>query len=207
MWGVQASSSAEADRRLRRSADLLLIVVLVTTVFTASGWEYGLARRLIETSSLPLIWIAIGGRALCALYTGGRRRDELVTVGPYAVCRHPAVLFTLIGIAGLGAQSGSLILTALFLIAAIIAYLPQIREEEASLERRIPRDFAAYRSLTPPVIPRLSLWRSPETIAVRPGSFLQSLVGSLPLLAAWLALNAVGFLQQVEMIPVVVLWP
>lgn len=209
MTGIdETSAGGLVERRLGGMAVICVIASLIATVFTTgSGWEHGLTRRLIEDSGLTLIWIAIGGRALCSLYTGGRRRGELVTVGPYSVCRHPAVFFTLVGVFGMGAQSGSLILSTVFLTSAILVYLPLIRAEEAGLMRRTPRDFAAYRSLTPLIVPRIGLWRSPETISAMPASFYGSLVGSLPLLAAWPLLNLVALLQQVEMIPVVVRWP
>ena len=53
-----------------------------------------------------------------SLYIAGRKGRELVTVGPYSTCRNPLYFFSIVGAAGMGAQSGSL---TLGLICGMIA--------------------------------------------------------------------------------------
>ena len=84
-------------------------------------------RRLIEDGGLLVLCIAIVGRAWCMLFSGGRRPDQLVTIGPYSVSRNPIHLFTLLAVVGMGAQSGSLTLSLLFLLTALTIILPRIR--------------------------------------------------------------------------------
>jgi protein-S-isoprenylcysteine O-methyltransferase Ste14 len=49
------------------------------------------------------------GRTWCSLDISGRKKRELVTVGPYALVRNPLYIFTLLEAFGIGAQSGSML--------------------------------------------------------------------------------------------------
>jgi protein-S-isoprenylcysteine O-methyltransferase Ste14 len=50
-------------------------------------------HELAETIGLVLIIVSIFGRTWCAIYLSGRENRELVTRGPYSVCRHPMYSF------------------------------------------------------------------------------------------------------------------
>ena len=51
------------------------------------------------------------------LYVGGRKNAELVTTGPYSMMRNPLYFFSLLGVAGVGAQTGSVLAT--FAVTAV----------------------------------------------------------------------------------------
>lgn len=98
------------------------------------------ASRFLVEPSLPLtiagaLWIALGV-ALWALtlrsFLHGFPRGELITTGPYGLCRHPLyasfVLFVVPGI-GLVTQTWTILLAALAGIALTSTLIP--REERA----------------------------------------------------------------------------
>lgn len=157
------------QHRRRRSVALGLALVMAVALCTGSIWpQDGAARALIENIGLGMIAIAVVGRAWCSLYIGGRKAEQLVTTGPYSVCRNPLYLFSFVGAFGVGAQSGSMTLGVIFLLAATAIFIPLIRREETYLANAMPQAFGVYRSMTPRLWPQLRLWRSPQEMTIRP---------------------------------------
>ena len=204
---TRAELSAVQHRR-RRSVALGLGFAMTVALLTGSRWhDDGMLRTLIETIGLLVIAIAVVGRAWCSLYIGGRKAEELVTTGPYSVSRNPLYVFSFLGAFGVGAQSGSLTLALVFLLATMAIFMPLIAREETYLAHAMPRLFAAYRSMTPRLWPRPGLWRSPEQITIRPDLFLRTLADGLPFVLAWPIFEGIEALQQANVLPVLVRWP
>jgi len=81
--------------------------------------------------------------------------QRLVTTGPYALCRNPMLLGTVIYYLGISLLLNSLsavILTALFLLCSV-AYIKLVEERE--LEARFGKEYEEYKRKTPFLIPRL----------------------------------------------------
>ena len=81
--------------------------------------------------------------------------QRLVTTGPYALCRNPMLLGTVIYYLGISLWLSSLsamMLTGLFLLCSI-AYIKLIEEKE--LEARFGREYEEYEKKVPFLIPRL----------------------------------------------------
>lgn len=204
---ARAELSAVQHRR-RRSVAGGLALLMGISVCTGSIWQAdGLEHRLIENAGLVLIVIAVVGRAWCSLYIGGRKATELVTTGPYSISRNPLYMFSFIGALGVGAQSGSLTLSVLFLLGAMAIFLPLILREEMFLRETMPTEFAAYRRQTPRLMPRFALWKSPEEITVRPPFFLRTLLDGLPFVLAWPLFEGIAALQAAGILPEILRWP
>lgn len=106
--------------------------------------------------ALGIFLAAIGafGRQWCSLYIGGRKTRELVTTGPYSLCRNPLYLFSFIGAAGVALSSHSL---TMFLVVSgfLFVYYPGvIRSEEVKLKAAHGDAFAQYCATTPALWPR-----------------------------------------------------
>lgn len=207
--GVPSRAALSAiQHRRRRSVAVGLLLVLSLALFTGSRWGEGNGPGLpIEPIGLVLIVVAIVGRGWCSLYIGGRKASELVTTGPYSVTRNPLYGFSFMGSLGVGLQSGSLLLGLVFLLAAMAIFLPLIAREESFLDYAMPRQFDAYRRATPLIWPRLSLWRSPEELTVRPSLFLRTLSDGLPFILAWPLFDGIDALQRGGFLPVLLRWP
>lgn len=125
-------------------------------------------HEAVEMLGIALILVAILGRTWCTLYIGGRKAQELTRSGPYSISRNPLYLFSFIGAAGIGAQTGSLLIAALFLAGAVAVFLPVILREERALKEIFKCDFSDYQASVPRFGPQFSSWRDVETIEVKP---------------------------------------
>jgi protein-S-isoprenylcysteine O-methyltransferase Ste14 len=162
----------------RRMFALFLVAIIVAGVlpfvsFLPDG--EGSLHEWSEVVGLVLIGVAIVGRTWCTLYIGGRKSREIVATGPYSVSRNPLYLFSFVGIAGIGAQAGSIILGPILVLVALAIFLPVIEREEAALSRRFGPDYDSYRARVPRFGPRLSAWQDMEMVTVSPKLFWRTL--------------------------------
>ncbi|RZJ44864.1 MAG: isoprenylcysteine carboxylmethyltransferase family protein, partial [Brevundimonas sp.] len=133
------------QRRRKWFAGLVLVVLLGLTAsvrsVTAFGGDW---HDDVEALGLALIIIAIVGRGWCSLYIGGRKKAEIVDRGPYSITRNPLYVFSFIGAFGIGAQTGSLVIGAVFAIATVLVFLRTVGREEAWLAEHFGAPYAAY---------------------------------------------------------------
>jgi protein-S-isoprenylcysteine O-methyltransferase Ste14 len=161
--------------RTQRLRKLALLIAAITTAamlpFMRSWPDEGALHESIEVFGMFSIVLAVVGRCWCTLYIGGRKRKEIVDIGPYSISRNPLYLFSMIGIVGLGAQTGSLALALILLTVAIAIFLPVIMKEEEALRRDFGSGYTAYCARVPRFGPRFSTWQDSEIVAARPRLF------------------------------------
>jgi len=80
---------------------------------------------------------------------------HLITTGPFALCRNPMTLGTILAYLGFSILIGSVtsILIVLLFGAGLITYLKAIEEKE--LEARFGEEYLAYKASTPFILPRI----------------------------------------------------
>ncbi len=146
---------------IRKFALLVILVVgIIFAILTDSNWPaHSAARETIEISGLLLIVGCIVGRIYCTLYIGGKKATELVTTGPYSLCRNPLYFFSIMGAVGIGAQQGSITLAVSTGLVIYCLFLLVIFKEESFLENRFGRKFSTYKNRVPRLLPQLSLWK------------------------------------------------
>src|SRR3546814_15580461 len=94
------------------------------------------------------------------MYWGGHKGAELIDQGPYSISRNPLYLFSMMAVAGIGAQSGSLLLGPILALFVYAVFNNVIDEEERLLRKVFGRDYADYCARVPRFGPRLSAWKS-----------------------------------------------
>ena len=183
-------------QKIRKNALLaaLLGVVALTTI-TASYGNHAMHEG-VEALGLALIVICIVGRAWCSLYIGGRKKAEIVDRGPYSISRNPLYLFSFMGAFGVGAQTGSLTIGALFVAIAMVVFYFTIRREEVWLSEAFGQTYTDYCARTPRFGPDFSKWRDAESLDVRPRFFLITLRDGLIFLLAIPLFEAVEAMQN-----------
>ena len=120
--------------------------------------------ELLENLGLVLIIGGVLGRAWSILYIGGRKNRDLVTSGPYSMCRHPLYLFSTIAVAGFGLMLQSLVLTVVLTgLFGGALFVNALREEER-LRRMFGPAYDAYAESTPALIPAIGQFHTAEEV-------------------------------------------
>ncbi|MGE4157989.1 MAG: isoprenylcysteine carboxylmethyltransferase family protein [Planctomycetota bacterium] len=88
----------------------------------------------------------------------GQVADELNTTGMYSIVRNPLYLANVIIMAGVAFATGSLLFTAVTLLAYCLHYERIICCEEDFLSGKFGNDYAVWLERTPAFFPRLSQW-------------------------------------------------
>ena len=185
-------------QKVRKIALLIGLIAVVGLAFvTRSSWGDGSLHEGLEAVGLGLIVICIVGRAWCSLYIGGRKKAEIVDRGPYSISRNPLYIFSFMGAFGVGAQTGSLTLAALFLILTVAVFYATVRREEAWLSEAFGPTYAVYCARTPRFWPDFSKWRDEGMLEVKPQFFLTTLRDGLVFLLAVPLFESVEKLQNI----------
>jgi protein-S-isoprenylcysteine O-methyltransferase Ste14 len=123
------------------------------TVFDTLGWGAFLSGIMVR------LW--------ATLYLGGRKEKELVTDGPYSICRNPLYLGSLLIALSIGLMLQSLIFSA-GLALAVIAYAKgTVPAEEKLLREKFKEEFVKYCQHVPRFWPCLSNFHTADVIEVR----------------------------------------
>ncbi|HEY0600909.1 isoprenylcysteine carboxylmethyltransferase family protein [Brevundimonas sp.] len=162
----------------------LLALVALAVVTQSIGGIDGPWHESVEAIGLAAIVLSIVGRAWCTLYIGGRKKAEIVDRGPYSLSRNPLYVFSFVGAFGIGAQSGSLVIAAAFVGAAVLVFHFTVLREEAFLLREFGDSYERYMARTPRFWPRFSLWRDADELTIRPSLFLLTIRDGLVFLLA-----------------------
>ena len=139
-----------------------------------------------------LVAAAFLGRIWCSVFIAGRKDAQLVTDGPYALCRHPLYSLSLLAAVGLGLGTRSWLLTAITLLLLGVLFLRASRAEDALLASLHGERFREYCARTPRFWPRrpdaahAAEAVLPERIEVLPRVFWKAFLdaGSFALLLA-----------------------
>jgi protein-S-isoprenylcysteine O-methyltransferase Ste14 len=129
----------------------LVLSLLGKPLLPLSGWG------AIACDVVAWAILAAGGvlRLRSILYVGGRKGTSLVTDGPYAMCRNPLYLGSLLSaLAGaIFLKSGVMIVAILLVSGFYIAFV--IRSEELQLEAAFGDEWRKYVASVPRILPRI----------------------------------------------------
>jgi len=197
--------SALRDLQRRRKQVLVLGIALwvLLVLFSRSRWQETAPhiQALVEIAGLLLIFVCILGRTWCTLYIGGYKKRELITKGPYSVVRNPLYVFTSLGAAGMGAQTGSVVIALLSAAATVAIFSTVARREEAFLAATFP-EFADYAARVPRFWPRWSVWQEADELRVRPHLVRRTFLDACLFLLAVPGAGLLAWLQQAAGLPV-----
>jgi protein-S-isoprenylcysteine O-methyltransferase Ste14 len=208
-----AAQAAQAQlavlQRRRKRAILVASLILAATVPFVQAWHHPAFHlvEVVEAVGRVLIAIAILGRAWAMLYIGGRKATRLATEGPYSISRNPLYWFSFLGAAGLGAQSGSVTLAAIFAAGAVLIFLPVIKREEAALRTIFGAAYEHYCERTPRFGPRLAAWRDAATVEISPALLYRTIADGLVFVALVPLFELIDWAQAAGYLGVVVRVP
>jgi protein-S-isoprenylcysteine O-methyltransferase Ste14 len=134
--------------RLRATFAIYVGLVAATAVVGPRtmpvGWYY-----FCGAAGFVCVALACLGRIWTSLFIAGHKDVELITTGPYSLCRHPLYACSMLGALGLGLTTRSPLLCVVIvvLIAALVVYAAA--GEEQFLADTFPEQFKAYADATP----------------------------------------------------------
>lgn len=149
-------------KRLRKKRALLLRFAALAgfplILLARPYWAEHLYCDLIfESLAFILIVLGVLGRLWSYLHICGRKSRELVTTGPYALCRNPLYFFSLILVCGIGLLFENLVVFAGILTAFLLLHAIAINQEERKLAECFDAAYEEYRRKVPRLIPS---WRT-----------------------------------------------
>jgi protein-S-isoprenylcysteine O-methyltransferase Ste14 len=183
------------------------IVFVVALLATGSMWQGTLVGRAMFLAGILLAAIGMVGRIWCLTYSSGYKSSELVTQGPYSVCRNPLYFFSFVGLVGIGLATETLSLTLFLMAFFIIVYPAVIVGEEEFLLGRFGQAYAGYCDRTPRFFPRRSLFAEPESYTVQPRTLRRSLGGVIWFIGLPVAIQVLVSLRTAGVIGSLTLLP
>lgn len=173
---------------------LAAVIVFFFIVAGKSRWE---AENEVFTFILFVIGIALVGigslgRMWCSLYIAGYKDEQLITKGPYSLCRNPLYFFSMVGVLGIGFCTETLTFPILFIILFSCYYPFVIKSEEKRLLAIFGSEFEKYNQKIPAFFPNNSTFEEPETYVVNP------LVYRIHIFSALWFVWIVGILEVIE---------
>lgn len=122
---------------------------------------------LMDVVAILLVASGCLGRIWCSTFIAGRKDAELVTTGPYSLCRHPLYSLSVVSGLGLGLATHSASLTLVTLLVLSGLFLAAARREERQLAQWHGAAFREYRQQVPRFLPQTLRYTLPETTTVR----------------------------------------
>src|SRR5512143_1786274 len=201
--GIFVSRRDFFERNRKVLTRAIVAVSVVLALVTHRSWEPGGPLDLaFRWAGFVLVLAGVLGRLWCTLYIGGRKNDELVTEGPYSMCRNPLYFFSFVAGLGITVTLENLVVMAL-LVAGFALYYPSvIRAEEKRLAGLFGARFMAYRSSTPSFFPRPALYKSAKTREFQPKMMKRALKDSIVFLAMPPLADLIGKLHESGVLPV-----
>lgn len=194
-------STVQWRRKIVLASVALLIAILLP--FVCAVWLHTnpLLYAQIEHAGIFLIFVAIAGRTWSALHIGGNKKVVLVDTGPYSVVRNPLYLFTLIGAAGIGAQTSSLVIASVCTLAAAVVLSAVVRKEEAYLKGKFGASYDQYAERVPRFLPRFAGYRDVQHLTIQPKVVYRTFLESCYFLIAIPAVDAIELARHYGWLP------
>lgn len=145
---MKAPSSTPRIRLTQLWYGIVLILVAVSERTALAGWS----ATLVGVLGFCMMMAAALGRIWTTAHIAGYKDAQLITYGPYSVCRHPLYALSLLGGTGVGLAAHSLTLALATLVVLSLLHVWAIRMEDRGLQARHGEAFERYQREVP------SLW-------------------------------------------------
>jgi len=181
----------------------ILLVAVIRPVYPGGH----AVHELIEWIGLVLIVICVLGRSWSSLYIAGRKNSALQIHGSYSLCRNPLYFFAILGSAGMGLQTGSIVLGLICGAIAAVAFFYVVTREEHVFAKKHGKTYRDYVAKVPRFIPRSDLWRDDKTLKIRAPSVLTIFIDAMIFLLSVPIAEGFRYLRELGMIPTLLVLP
>lgn len=194
--------SRKARTRIMR---LGFFPIAFVALFGSRSWDTERSTGfLIEASGYILLLAGAGIRLWATLYIGGRKSRELVSDGPYSLCRNPLYLGTVLITAGASLCFANLPMLVLSLGLMVPVHWLVVNAEERHLAERFGSAYETYSMRTPRFLPRFRAYHCQEWVSVWSRTTRSAVLMTVLLVLIPLAGRLVELLHAKGVLPV--LW-
>jgi protein-S-isoprenylcysteine O-methyltransferase Ste14 len=166
--GIQKMAKDVNRTRMRDSRLLLLAALIVVLLSKPVLDPKSLTGEMLEVIGDVLLAICAIGRIYATMFIGGLKSDELITIGPYAMCRNPLYFYSLVGAAGVGVLSNELTIFVFLAGGFYLIYYGLIRREENFLAQKFGSSFTKFCKTTPRLLPDFRKFHAPARMEFQP---------------------------------------
>jgi len=185
-----------------RMTRALIALLIVLFFISGSIWDqrYPAVAMALFVVGCIMATLGVIGRLWCALYIGGYKTQNLITVGPYSISRNPLYFFSFIGSVGAGLTSETLTIGVILAIGFLLIYPKVILDEEARLRQVHGPLFDEYARRTPRFFPRWSLLVEPEEYVTRPAIFRRHALSAMWFIWIIVILEVIENLREMDLL-------
>ncbi len=104
---IPAPKAFDQRKRLivvQAAAVVAIILLLFTKPFLSEGSS---GHEIVELLGVVFVLTCFIGRLWSILYVGGKKNDELISMGPFSMTQNPLYFFSTVGAIGIGLMYGS----------------------------------------------------------------------------------------------------
>jgi len=165
---VQSLRKKMTLRKLRINLLRLVFVPIVfVAVFVRPNWSMGSTIGFVmELGGYLFLLAGLVIRIWCTFYIGNHKSKEVITAGPYSICRNPLYIGSFLLAIGVGLCFENLLILVLVPAVIIPVHVIAARMEETHLESKFGEQYRGYKQKVPRFWPRFSNYNSPSTIGV-----------------------------------------
>jgi protein-S-isoprenylcysteine O-methyltransferase Ste14 len=186
-----------------------LIVVRIAAVVAVALLLFGKplltegseGHELIEQLGFILILICVGGRLWSILYVGGKKNDELISMGPFSMTQNPLYFFSTIGAVGIGLMFGSVLAAVALGLASFIVFRVTARKEAEYLLGKFGPAYRAYAERTPRFWPNPFLFRDQAEWQFSTHALKRTFYDGLYFLAVFPAIEVIEYFRASGILP------
>ena len=194
--------AATVQRKRKYATGLMLVLWLLAASVTGSRQGDTLINLVFFPLGSLLVGAGVIGRIWCLVCIAGFKNEELITDGPYSLCRNPLYFFSLLGSIGVGMGSGTISLPILAVLGFAVCYPSVIRFESKNLAERHGETYLAYRQKTPALFPSLKGFYESADHTVRSSSFRRGLFDTFWFFAVFVLMNILYGMHEIGVLPV-----
>jgi protein-S-isoprenylcysteine O-methyltransferase Ste14 len=146
---------------------MAFLPIIFIGLFVRPPWSLeSTTAFIVELAGFAFLLAGLTVRVWCTFYIGGRKSKDLVTTGPFSICRNPLYMGTFLLTIGAGLCFENLLMLLLAIVVIVPAHFIVVRLEESHLEDVFGEDYRLYRKRTPRFFPRISNYASPDEVSV-----------------------------------------
>lgn len=188
-------NTSTSTPRIRQTQGLYALLLLAVALTGGRTFE-GIAGLAAQAGGFVLVGAGTLFRLWTSAYIAGRKDLELVQDGPYARCRHPLYLGSLVAGLGLALSTRSVVLTLGVPALLAVLHTGAIRSEERSLQRAFGDEWSRYAARVGLLWPRLGTPRPAGRREVNLAVYRKAFLDAASLLGLWLLLVTADVLRQ-----------